>query len=459
MDVMKSLVKNISDVTFENLPPEAILAAKKAIMDTVGVMIAGSSVKGCQLLVDYLRRWGGRKESTIAVFGDKLPCNHAAQANGAMARAWEIDDITDRFPLHPSASVVPTCLAVAEYAGEKSGKEFITAVALGQDLVIRMAFANKVSPVTSGRYNLFRVFSSTGSAGKLLGLSEEELLNAMGIAYSQMVGDGQAAREGVMTSYIQQGTIAKSGIESAFMAQTGITGSNDVLQGPFGFYNVFEPDPDLETLTSDLGVRFLGTELSTKLYTACRFNHEAIDLALDLVREEGLNQDSIEEITVRVPEQMYTMCCHPLDKKRRPKTHVEAQFSTPYTVAAAIVKGDVFIDELSDQAINDPDILELAQRVTPIIDSECQTDLVIGSTIMEIKTHGGQELSKKIKFPRGNPKNPVDMDGVKEKFRKCVKYSIHPFSDDQTDKIIDILSDIEQIDDVSKLAHVLVTNH
>ena len=459
MDVMKSLVKNISDVTFENLPPEAILAAKKAIMDTVGVMIAGSSVKGCQLLVDYLRRWGGRQESTIAVFGDKLPCNHAAQANGAMARAWEIDDITDRFPLHPSASVVPTCLAVAEYAGEKSGKEFITAVALGQDLVIRMAFANKVSPVTSGRYNLFRVFSSTGSAGKLLGLSEEELLNAMGIAYSQMVGDGQAAREGVMTSYIQQGTIAKSGIESAFMAQTGITGSNDVLQGPFGFYNVFEPDPDLETLTSDLGVRFLGTELSTKLYTACRFNHEPIDLALDLVREEGFNQDSIEEITVRVPEQMYTMCCHPLDKKRRPKTHVEAQFSTPYTVAAAIVKGDVFIDELSDQAINDPDILELAQRVTPIIDSECQTDLVIGSTIMEIKTHGGQELSKKIKFPRGNPKNPVDMDGVKEKFRKCVKYSIHPFSDDQIDKMVDILSDIEQIDDVSKLAHVLVTNH
>ncbi|MCK4821142.1 MmgE/PrpD family protein, partial [bacterium] len=229
MDVMASLVKNISDVTFNSLPPEAIMAAKKAIMDTMGVMIAGSSMKGCQILVDYLRRWGGRKESTIAVFGEKLPCNHAAQANGAMARAWEIDDITDKFPLHPSASVVPTCLAVAECVGKKSGKEFITAVAIGQDLVIRMAFANKLSPVTSGRYNLFRVFGSTGPAGKLLGLNEEELLNAMGIAYSQMVGDGQAAREGVMTSYVQQGTIAKSAIESAFMAEAGITGTKNVL--------------------------------------------------------------------------------------------------------------------------------------------------------------------------------------------------------------------------------------
>ena len=458
MDIMESLVKNIINSEFEDIPPEAITAAKKAIIDTVGVMIAGSSVKGCQILVDYLRRWGGRKESTIAVFGEKLPCNHAAQANGAMARAWEIDDITDRFPLHPSASIVPTCLAVAEYVGEKSGKEFITAVALGQDLVIRMAFANKVSPVTSGRYNLFRVFSSTGSAGKLLGLSEEELLNAMGIVYSQMVGDGQAAREGVMTSYIQQGTISKSAIESTFMAQAGITGSKDVLQGPFGFYNAFEPDPDLEILTSDLGVRFLGTELSTKLYTACRFNHEAIDLALDMVREEALNQDSIDKITVRVPEQMYTMCCHPLDKKRHPKTLVEAQFSTPYTVAAAIVRGDVFIDELSDQAINDPEILELAQRITPIIDSECQTDLVIGSTVMEIKTHGGQEFSKKIEFPRGNPKNPVDMDGVIEKLRKCVKYSIHPFSTDQIDKMVDILCNIEQVDNVTKLPQLFVSN-
>ena len=178
MDVMETFVKNFSKVTFEDLPLEAITAAKKAILDTVGVMIAGSSVEGCQKLVKLLREWEGRQESSVAVFGGKLPCNQAAQANGAMARAWEIDDITDKFPLHPSASIVPTCLAVAEYAREISGKEFITAVALGQDLVIRMAFANRLSPVTSGRYNLFRVFGSTGPAGKLLGLDEKKLLNA-----------------------------------------------------------------------------------------------------------------------------------------------------------------------------------------------------------------------------------------------------------------------------------------
>ena len=457
MDVMETFVKNFSKVTFEDLPLEAITAAKKAILDTVGVMIAGSSVEGCQKLVKLLREWGGRQESSVAVFGGKLPCNQAAQANGAMARAWEIDDITDKFPLHPSASIVPTCLAVAEYAGKISGKEFITAVALGQDLVIRMAFANRLSPVTSGRYNLFRVFGSTGPAGKLLGLDDEQLLNAMGIAYSQMVGDGQAAREGVMTSYIQQGTISKSAIESSFMARAGITGTKNVLQGPFGFYNAFEPDPDLDTLTSDLGKKFLGTELSIKLYTACRFNHEAIDLALDMVHEKKLDPNSIKTITVRVPEQMYTMCCNPLDKKRRPETMVEAQFSLPYTVAAAIIKGDFFIDELSQQVIKDPNILGLAQRITPIVDSECQTDLVIGSTVMEIKTRDGQKWSKKNEFPRGNPKNPVDMDGVIEKFKKCVKYSDRPFSTDHIDRMVNLLCDIEKLKDLNQLIQLFVS--
>ena len=292
-----------------------------------------------------------------------------------------------------------------------------------------------------------------------MGLTDEELLNAMGIAYSQMVGDGQAAREGVMTSYIQQGTIAKSAIESALMAKAGITGSRNVLQGPFGFYNAFEPNPDLEILTTDLGVRFLCTELSIKLYPACRFNHEAIDLALDMANENGLNPNEIEAITVRVPDQMYTMCCHPLEKKRRPRTMVDAQFSLPYTVAAAIVRGDVFIDELSDQALKDSDILALAQRVTPVVDSGCQTDLVIGSTVMEIKTRSGQEFSKRISFPQGNPRNPVDMNGVVVKFKKCVKHSIQPFEDDQIDEMVDSLCNIEQLEDVSKLAHLLVPNH
>jgi 2-methylcitrate dehydratase PrpD len=458
MDIMEPLVKNIASTQFKSLPPEAILASKKGIADTIGVMIAGSSVEGCQILVDHLKEWGGHKESTIAVFGEKAPCNLAAQANGAMARALEIDDVTDIFPLHPSASIVPTCLAIAERRGKVTGIELITAIALAQDLIIRMALANKLDPIESGRYNLFKIFPPTAAAGKLLGLDEKKLMNAMGIAYSQMVGDGQAAGEGVMTSYIQQGTVAKSAIESALLAQAGITGTKNVLQGPRGFYNAIEPEPDLEALTSGLGEKFMGVEIAVKFYTACRAAHEAIDLALDMTGHEDFDPDQIDEILVKVNEPVYNLVCQPLDRKRHPETLVDAQFSLPFTVASAIIRGDFFISELSDEAIKDPDIMRLTQKVTPIVDSKCHNELVIGSAIMEIKTKNGQTYSKEIQFPRGNPKNPVSMNEVIEKFQKCVNYSIKPFSKENIDKLVDLLYKLEQLEDVTQLTQLLCPN-
>ena len=455
MDVMQKLVKNIFSTQFESLPSEAILAAKKGIADTIGGMIAGSSVEGCQLLVEHIREWGGHQESTIVVFGDKVPSNLAAQANGAMARALEIDDVTDFFPMHPSASIVPTCLAIAERQGKISGKEFIAAVALAQDLFIRMALANKLDPIASGRYNLFKIFPPTGAAAKLLGLDEEGLMNAMGIAFSQMVGDGQAAGDGVMTSYIQQGTVAKSAIESALLAKAGITGTRNVLEGQRGFYNAFEPDPNLEALTSDLGRKFMGVEIAVKFYTACRATHEAIDLALDMTGQLKIDPKSIEEISVHVNDPVYSLVCHPPDRKRHPETLVDAQFSIPFAVAAAIFRGDFFIDEINDQTINDPEILGLAAKVTPVVDNGCQSELIIGSTIMEIKTKNGKAFTKEIQFPRGNPKNPVAMNEVIEKFRKCTNYSLRSFSKEHINKIIEILSNLEQLENITMLTKLL----
>jgi 2-methylcitrate dehydratase PrpD len=134
----------------------------------------------------------------------------------------------------------------------------------------------------------------------------------MGIAYSQMVGDGQAAEDGAMTSYIQQGTRAKSAIEAALMAQKGITGTQNVLQGQRGFFNAYEPDPNLEALTSGLGRIFRGLDLSVKLHSSCRLTHEAIDAA-QMFRNGGLKPDQIDLVTVRVNDQCYGLVCQPLN--------------------------------------------------------------------------------------------------------------------------------------------------
>lgn len=454
MDLMETLVKHVSRVSFDDLPNDIVLTTKRSALDTIGVMIAGSSVDGCKLLVDYVSDWEGRPDSTIAVFGVKAPAALAAQANGAMARAYELDDIIDTFPLHPSASIIPTCLAVAEQRGAVTGKEFLAAVAIGHDLAIRLALSVKLSPVVSGRYNLFKVFAFAGAAGKLLGLSHEQLMNAMGIVYSQMVGDAQSQAEGAMMSYIQQGTRAKSSIEAALMARKGITATWAVLQGQRGFFNAYEPDPDLTVLTEGLGERFRGEDLCIKVHSACRFTHQPIDLAQMFVKE-GVTADRIDSVTVRVAGQCYSLVCDPLERKRNPTTLVEGQFSIPYTTSAALVRGDVFINELNDDAINDPEILRLASRITPIADPERETDLSVGSVVMEVKTKSGATLVKQTQFPRGNPKNPVSMDECVQKFKKCATYSAKLFSDKHLEQTIEIIGNLEQLDDMNKIGALL----
>lgn len=454
MDPMSLLVKNFVNTRFEDLPLAALEATKKSIIDTVGVIIAGSSEKGPQILIEQIKEWGGPKESTIAVFGNTVPAHLAAFANGTMARALEIADVYDAFPLHPSSSTIPVAFAISEKIGNISGKEFIIAVALAQDLIVRFASATKIGPIQSGRYNLFKIFPPTGVAGRLLGLDEETLYNAMGIAFTQMVGDGQSALDGAMTHYLQQGVVAQSAVECALLAQKGITGARNILQGRYGLFHAYEPEHDLEPLTKDLGSVFKGSEISVKLYSSCRATHEAIDLALAISREENIKPKNIEKIIVKVNEPVYNLCCK--DRKSHPTTEVDAQFSLPYCVAASIAKGDVFIEELKEDIFTEPMVTELAERVETIIDPDRQTHLVVGSTILELKTKDGQTFTRETRFPKGNPENPVNFDDCVEKFKKCVKYSLKKFDEKHVEEIINYIKNIENEEDISWLPRSLM---
>ena len=455
MDAMQILVKHICGVRFSDLPEEVIASTRLAVLDTLGVILAGSSVPGCRVLINYLRRWGGRSESTVAVWGDHLPCGLAAQANGAMSRAHEIDDVLDTFPLHPSASIIPACLSAAQHWGKISGQDFLAAVALGHDLIVRLAHSVRVSPIVSGRYNLFDIFAVTGAVGKIWKISETNLMHAMGIAYSQMVGDAKAGRDGVMTSYIQQGTKAKSAIEAVLMAVEGITGTRDVLEGPCGFYSAYEPDPHIDQLLDQIGLRYGGSEVAVKLYSACRATHIAIDLAL-AARTRGIETRHVATVTVRVNDSTYALVCHPLDEKRRPRTPVAAQFSLPFALATALIKGRVFIDEMSPEALEDPETLSLASRITPVRDLGCKTDLSVGAVQMELKTLGGERLVLDSDCPQGNPRRPASLDTYVEKFRKCAGHAAVPFSLKQIDALVEMITHLEQLDDLTRLAQLLV---
>ena len=215
------------------------------------------------------------------------------------------------------------------------------------------------------------------------------------------------------------------------------------------------PIPTSMPSPSDLGSVFRGIDISIKPYASCRSSHEAVDLSLSMVKDLKIDPARIERVTVRVNDITYKLTCDPPDQKLRPKHQSEAQFSLPFIVAAALMRGDFFIAELSDEVLNNDDILQLAARVTPVLDKECQTDLAAGTTVMEIETFGGKRFSAKKAFAKGNPRDPMSTEECLDKLRKCVKYSYRPFPDSRIERITDMLSNLERLEDIRQLVRLL----
>jgi len=241
----------------------------------------------------------------------------AAFLNAYMAHALDFDDNHDRAYLHIGAPAVPSAFAIAERLGGVSGKQLITAVAIGIDLASRMSLATKTPIWTSGWIftSMYGYFGSMAAAGKLLGLNEDDLINAFGIAYCQMGGNLQviADDEKAMSKRLQVGFASKDGIMAALLAKIGLTGVQRSLEGRFGLYNLYHKgEYDRDALTNGLGKEFAYIDLSFKPYPCARPLHFFIDAAIQLKRDYNILPDDIEEIIPVVNRIPYPFT-HPLD--------------------------------------------------------------------------------------------------------------------------------------------------
>ena len=217
MSSIDMLVKNIIDTNYHSLPADIVEATKKQVLDTLAVIVGGSSAKGMKELADLVTDWGGKEESTILIYGDEVPSHNAALVNSTMARARDFDDGNDSAGVHPSGIIVPACLAVGERAGGINGKDLIVAVALGYDLMSRLSRATVLSFAESGWdvTNLCGFFGAAAAAGKILDLNQKQLVNALGIAYQQSAGSIEGSTEGYTVKALGSGFAAKGGIMAA----------------------------------------------------------------------------------------------------------------------------------------------------------------------------------------------------------------------------------------------------
>jgi 2-methylcitrate dehydratase PrpD len=265
-DASFAFAEMVTNLRYEDIPPEAVEATKKDILDTLGTTLAGSSAEGTQELIDQIKYWGGREESSIFIHGGRVPSPEAALVNSQMAHARDYDDVYHVARIHVGAVNVPTGLAIAEEIGGVNGKELITAIIAGIDIELRLAQAAKLwtefHPTSTYGY-----FGASATAGRLLHLTERQMLNALGIAYSQASGNKQCMHDGSLTKRLQPGLAARGGILSAHLAQRGYTGTTNNFEGEAGFFALYHRGYyDPEPLTKDLGKYFDVVKLGYKPY-------------------------------------------------------------------------------------------------------------------------------------------------------------------------------------------------
>lgn len=455
-DIVWTLARHIVDTRFEDLTREVVEVTKKSILDTLGVMAAASGLAPeCRMLVDLITEAGGKAESTIMGFGTRVPAWMAAFANGALAHSLDYDDLYYEAPVHPSSPVVSASLAIAERLGHVSGKDFITAVALGNDLTCRLGYAmdwkHDWAPTT-----VLGVFGAAAASGKLLELDKHGMVSALGIALSEAAGTQEMRYSvGNHLGGMNNGYPARGGVLSALMAQKGIIGPENSLEGRAGFFNVyFGGSYKREALTADLGEKFLGTHAGTKAWPTTGTTHVYIDATLKIVTEHDIRPDDIEAITLYVGD-FAMLHCQPIDERRRPQTSPDAKYSIPFAVAVAAAQRSVSLSDLTLEGIKNPAVLEMANKVNVKLDARFNAHKGEPPGMVEMITTTGRCHSKRLEFCYGHHLNPISTADVIQKFRDCVSYSVRPLSKTAVDKVIRIIMRLEEADNVGHIMQSL----
>jgi 2-methylcitrate dehydratase PrpD len=360
--------------------------------------------------------------------------------------------------------VIPVALAAAEMRGKVSGRDLITAMAMGLETTCRLRRVPDFCLAVSGWVGeVHATFGAAVVAGKILGLDHEKMREAMGLAYSQAAGSIQAFYDGSLATRLQQGFSARSGLLSAILAKRGLTGTKNFLEGKAGFYPVYYRGIpyDLNRLTERMGEQFELLGVAMKPYPTCGFNLGPIENVLDIIQKNRLREPEISEVFLRINQRMYTNVCTPLENRYRPSTVVDAMFSLPYTVGTAVYRGDVFLEDFTPQAIGEKDRLRVVDKVKFIVDpaveeESVEKNLPLSLHIAEVKTKNGKAFSQKMLYARGFPQKPMTLsEDCTRKLKKCIPFAAKSIPQERGEQLVGMTSALEDLEDVSSLVKIL----
>ena len=438
----ETFAAHVTGKRFEDVPDAAIAAAKIFILDTFGVGIAGASAPGTAELAGAAIGWGSGAEA--------LPAGTAALVNGYQVHCQEFDCVCEPAVLHPMATLLPAAMAHAEKSGGVSGRDLLTAVALGVDVAGYLGIASTEGlrffrPATAGG------FGAAAAVGRLMGFDAARMTHAFGLQYAQTSGTMQAHREASPVLPMQVGFNARAALHACDLAAAGIDAPILSLDGPYGYLPLMEGGFDLTPIHAGLGSRWLIAELSHKPYPAGRATHGGVEGVLALQAEHGFTAGDVAEVVVSGPPVLARLTGRPDVPAPSP---AYARLCMGYVVAKALLHGHVGVEhyrgeaELQDQATH-----ALAGLVRTIEDGSTDPNALAPQSVV-VRLRSGAELHWRCETMRANPARPLSRDEHLAKFRRCWDFAQAKLVD--RERVIAMVDELEAVADVRDLGVLLV---
>lgn len=425
-------------------------ATKRELLDHLGAAVAGRAAVGMPAWLRVLTDCGGRPDARV-LGGPRLPAPTAALCNGYFGHVLEFDDTHDEAVLHAGSAAIPAALAAASLRGGVSGAEFCVAVQQGIELTCRLGLGTQLNLVEGGWIYtaLLGHFGATLSAALLLDRRPEVIKNALGIVYCMASGNHQSTREGAPTKHVQPGFAAANAVTAAMMASRGLDGVHLPFTGEDGLNRVYLHGRfDGERALRDLGRRHEIERLSFKPYPSCRFTHPAISAALELRAKLGAALKDIEKVDVIAGPQAHDVVGRDLPRRRKPATRVDAQFSNYWTVAVALLHGEVTPLQLVTEIPPSGPLQAMIARVHCRSESGAD-ERDIGGCTVTAHGKGFGSISVTHRMAKGHPDFPLDDQELLAKFMANLRYA--GVAPEMAREIADAILQIDALEDVTVL--------
>ena len=454
---MKPLAAHVAEFVtqtrFADLPGNTVRMAKKHILDTIGVGLAGVPSDGSEIIRRYIESLGctGGQASIFGTHQQSIP-RFAALANASAMHADDYDDTYHPTRFHPSAPVISAVCAEAEGNGA-SGRDVLAAFAVGTEVSVKLSHTIDKQHYLRGFHmtSTCGVFGATAGVCNLRRFSHDETLRAIGIAGSK--SSGVRENFGTMVKPLHSGIAAENAVVAASLAAMGFTSSPTILEGNRGYFMTGAGGYDAEALIGKLGNpwNYVAKRVAIKPYPCGNLQQPAMDKLRELVIQHDIRPDQLERLAVKSHRLM------PLNLTyHRPTTGLEGKFSMEFSLASILVLRKAGLAEYSDEVVNRPDIQDVIRKTDYTVFSDEEAEAKgyhLWTTFLDLTLKDGRTISARVDAAKGSADYPMTEEEVAEKFRDCAAFAKMPKN--SVEKAIDLVLNLEKVADIRDLTNVL----